>query len=213
MAKPEKAKSGERWQLRADYIETCNCDFGCPCNFSGYPTGGFCEAFDTYHIREGRFGRTRLDGLDVVWALSWPNAIHKGNGTMRLYISEEATPEQRDALVRIFTGKAGGNGPFTVFAATMSTIEEPVFTKIEMHVDGRRTHYRIPGVVEVALAPHTNPVSGEVQDVRLTLPKGFIFRTGQGAKSLVMKLLGMGRLSFDHSGKNAWYARVEYAGP
>ena len=46
-----------RWQLKVDYVEACNCDFGCPCNFSGFPTGGFCEALVGYHIREGRFGR------------------------------------------------------------------------------------------------------------------------------------------------------------
>ena len=20
------------WHLKADYVETCNCDYGCPCN-------------------------------------------------------------------------------------------------------------------------------------------------------------------------------------
>ena len=28
-----------RWELKVDYVETCNCDYGCPCNFSGFPTG------------------------------------------------------------------------------------------------------------------------------------------------------------------------------
>jgi len=204
---------GERWQLRVDYVETCNCDFGCPCNFSGYPTGGFCDALVAYHVREGRLGRTRLDGLDVVYAVAWPGAIHQGGGRLRLYISDGANPAQRDALVRIFTGQAKGSGPFELFASTMAEIEEPVFTPIEMHIDGRRSSFRIPNACEVVLAPHTNPVSGELQDVRVNLPKGFIFTTAQAAKTLVMKLLGTGPLSFDHGGKNAFYARLEFAGP
>lgn len=212
-AKAATPAKSERWLLRADYIETCNCNFGCPCNFSGYPTDGFCEALVAFHIREGRSGRTRLDGLDVVCAYAWPTAIHRGNGTMRLYVSDAAKTDQRDALVRIFSGRAQGNGPFVVFAATMARIEDPVFTPIEMHVDGRRSHYRIPNVAEVALAPHTNPVSGEVQDIRVNLPKGFIFRTAQAARTLAMKLLGAGPLSFDHSGRNAFFARVEFQGP
>jgi hypothetical protein len=22
------------WHFKADYVEACNCDFGCPCNFN-----------------------------------------------------------------------------------------------------------------------------------------------------------------------------------
>ena len=202
-----------RWQMRVDYVETCNCNFGCPCNFSGYPTDGFCEALVGYHVRQGRFGRTRLDGLDVVYAAAWPRAIHQGGGTMRLYVAEQATPEQRDALVQIFSGKAKGNGPFELFAGTMSTVEPPVFAPVEFKVDGRKSAFRVPGALDVTLAPHTNPVSGEVQDVRLNLPKGFIFRSAQAARTLVMRLFGAGTLSFDHSGQNAFFARLEFQGP
>jgi hypothetical protein len=202
-----------RWELQVDYIETCNCDFACPCNFSGYPTDGFCEALVAYHVKKGRFGKTRLDGLDVIYAAAWPKAIHQGGGTLRLYVSEGATPEQRDALVRIFSGRAKGNGPFELFGGTMATVEPTVFAPIEMTIDGRRSSFRVPGHIEVALAPHTNPVSGEVQDVRVNMPKGFIFRTAQAARTLVMKLLGTGTMSFDHSGQNAFFARLEFAGP
>jgi hypothetical protein len=56
------------WRIEADYIESCNCEFGCPCNFSGFPTGGRCEALVGYHIRSGNYGSLRLDGLDFVYA-------------------------------------------------------------------------------------------------------------------------------------------------
>ena len=218
MAKAARATQDQgekipRWELKADYVESCNCDFGCPCNFNGFPTDDYCEAAVGYHIREGRFGRTKLDGIDVVTVYAWPSAIHRGGGTWRLYVADTASPEQRDAVVRIFSGRAGGSGPFAVFAGTVARGEDPVFTPIEMHIEGRRSRFRIPNVCEIALAPHTNPVSGEVQDVRLHLPKGFIFRTAQAARSLVMKVLGAGTLSFDHSGKNAFFARVEFQGP
>jgi hypothetical protein len=149
----------------------------------------------------------------VIASYAWPKAIHQGGGTMRLYLSEAASPEQRDALVRIFSGRAQGSGPFAVFAGTLATVEDPVFTTIEMQVDGKRSRFRIPDVCEVALAPHTDPVSGQVQDVRVHLPKGFIWRTALAARTLVMKMFGPGPLSFDHSGQNAFFARLEFAGP
>jgi hypothetical protein len=213
--KPDGAEERiPRWEVQLDYVETCNCDYACPCNFSGYPTGGFCEALVAYHVRKGRFGKTRLDGLDVIYAAAWPNAIHQGGGTLRLYITERASAEQRDALVRIFSGKAKGNGPFELFGGTMATIEAPVFAPLELTIAGRKSSFRVPGHLEVALAPFTNPVTGEVQDIRVSMPKGFIFRSAKAARTLVMKLFGTGALSFDHSGQNAFFAtRLEFAGP
>jgi len=213
---PTKAKPVEnipRWQVHVDYVESCNCAFACPCNFTGYPTDGYCEALVGYHIRNGRFGRTKLDGLDVIYAAAWPRAIHQGGGRLRLYISEHATAEQRDALIRIFAGRAKGSGPFELFAGTMATIEDPVFTTIDFKPDGRRSQFRIANVCDVTLEPFTNPVTGELQDVRVNMPKGFIFKSAQAARTLVMKLFGSGSLSFDHSGQNAFYARLEFAGP
>jgi hypothetical protein len=95
----------------------------------------------------------------------------------------------------------------------MADIQEPVFAPIDFTVDGRRSSFRVPSVCEAALAPFTNPVSGDVQDVRLSLPKGFIFRSAQAARTLVMRILGTGALSFDHAGQNAFYARLDFAGP
>lgn len=115
--------------------------------------------------------------------------------------------------MKIFSGRAEGNGAFALFAGTMARIEEPAFVPIEMSVDGRRSAFRIPSICEVALTPHTDPGSGAVEDVRVHLPKGFIWRTAQAARTFVMKLLGPGPLSFDHSGKNAFYARLEIQGP
>jgi hypothetical protein len=215
-AAPKAASTGdkiERWKLLTDYVESCNCNFGCPCNFSGYPTDGYCEAIVGYHIRDGNYGRTKLGGLDVVYVAAWPKSIHQGQGTLRLYVSEAATPPQRDAILRIFSGKAKGNGAFELFAGTMATIEEPVYAPIEFTVDGRRSGFRVPGALEVAMAPFVNPVSGEEQDVRVNLPKGFIWKSVKAAKTAVMRILGTGPLSFDHSGQNAFYARLEFAGP
>jgi hypothetical protein len=61
--------------MKADY-ETCNCDYGCPCNFSGFPTYGNCRTLVLFHIRSGSYGDTKLDGLDFIVAESWPKAIH-----------------------------------------------------------------------------------------------------------------------------------------
>ena len=107
------------WSIECDYMESCNCDFGCTCNFSGIPTGGRCEALVGYHVRKGNFGNVSLDGLDFIYAASWPRAIHQGDGTIRVYITDRATQPQRQAIAEIAYGRAAGSGAFAVFATTM----------------------------------------------------------------------------------------------
>ncbi len=202
------------WRLQVDYIETCNCIYGCPCNFAGYPTDGFCEALVGYHINSGKFGPARLDGLDVIYAAAWPKAIHQGGGSLRLYISEQASSDQRDGLVQIFSGRAQGNGPFELFGSTMVDHQEPVFCKIEMSIDGRRSAFHVPGVLDVEVEPFVDPVSGEQQDVEVHLPNGFIWKSVQAAKTRAMRLFGTGPLSFDHTGQNAFFtSNLEFSGP
>ena len=200
------------WRLEADYIETCNCDFGCPCNFNGIPTGGRCEAIVGYHVRSGSFGGVMLDGLDFVLASSWPGAIHEGNGTARVYITDRATPEQRAALTEIVYGRAGGNGPFAIFAATFSRAFEPEFVPIEMRVDGKRSRFSVPGVLEAQVTPHVDPVSGKEADVQMVLPQGFIWKRADAVKSAAMRIASPA-LSYSYPGKNGFVSFVSYEGP
>ncbi len=200
------------WSLTADYVETCNCDFGCPCNFNGFPTYGSCEALDLFSIRKGRYGEVALDGLDVILAAAWPRAIHEGNGTAQLYVDERANPKQRDAILQIFGGQAGGGGPFAIFAPTLKYVLEPQFVKIEKKVDGRKSWFRVPGALEAALTPFVDPVQGKEHDVRMELPNGFIWKWAEVCKTVIMNILTP-HLNFNHAGKNAFYSVVEYSGP
>ncbi|MGH7985149.1 MAG: DUF1326 domain-containing protein [Candidatus Binataceae bacterium] len=200
------------WRLEADYIESCNCDFGCPCNFNGFPTGGFCQALVGMHIRSGHYADARLDGLKFVFAGSWPGAIHEGNGSMAVYIDESASPAQREALSAIVYGKAGGSGPFALFASIITDAWEPQFVPITMKVAGCNSGFSIPGILDVRLAPHLDPVSGKEQEIELRLPNGFIWKWAKAVKTAVMKMMTP-TLSFDHTGRNAFYSVVEYAGP
>jgi hypothetical protein len=201
-----------QWKIDADYIESCNCDFGCPCNFSGIPTGGKCEALVGYHIRGGSYGDVRLGGLDFVYAASWPRAIHEGGGTLRVYIDERASAEQRTALTEITYGRAGGTGCFSIFSSTIRYALDPQFVPLQIHIEGSRSNFTVPGVLEVQLAPHIDPVSGNENDVRVSLPNGFIWQLASAVKTAVMKIVTP-NLNFDHGGRNAFWTTVQFHGP
>jgi len=200
------------WRIQADYMESCNCEFGCPCNFGGFPSDGHCEALVGYHVRSGHYGEVKLHDLDFVMAAAWPKAVHEGNGTVRIFITDRALPEQRRALADIAYGRAGGSGCFKIFAATFRYVLDPQFVPIEMRVDGARSRFSVPGVLDVALSPHLDPVSGEEHDVELHLPKGFIWQTARAVKTAVMRILSP-NLNFDHAGRSAFHTVVDHQGP
>jgi len=201
-----------KWNIKADYVEACNCDYGCPCNFNGFPTYGFCRALVLYHITSGIYGSIKLDGIDVIYAGSWPKAIHEGNGTMQLFISKKATEDQRRAIVDIFTGKAKGEGPFALFADTIKYLLDPQFVDVAVKIEGKKSSFSVPGVIDVQIESFKNPVTGEEQDTKIQLPKGFIWKVADAAKSKIMHILTP-NLNFDDSGKNAFYSVIEYSGP
>ena len=165
-----------------------------------------------YHIRSGSYGNTKLDGLDFISALSWPKAIHEGNGTFLSLITNKANEEQRQALIQIVSGQAKGDGPFEVVAGTFSRVLEPQFVDITAKIDGKRSSFSVPGVVNVEVESFLNQVTGEEQDTKIQLPNGFVWKLAEGAKSKTMHITTP-NLNFDHTGKNAFYSLVEYKGP
>jgi hypothetical protein len=200
------------WSFKADYVETCNCDYGCPCNFNGFPSNGFCRALVLFHIRSGRYGSVNLDEINVICAFSWPKAIHEGNGTAQLFVTKDSDEEQRSAIISIFSGQAKGEGPFALFATTIKFFLEPQYVDLIVNIDGKRSSFSVPGIIDVKSESFVNPVTGEEQDTRIQLPKGFIWKLAEAAKTKVMRIT-TSHLNFDHSGKNALYSVIEYKGP
>ena len=54
------------WELSGQYMESCNCDYLCPCiytNPQAEATHEHCYALMVYRIDRGRHGAVSLDGL------------------------------------------------------------------------------------------------------------------------------------------------------
>ncbi len=165
------------WRIKGTELANCNCAYGCPCQFNALPTHRDCRAAVAFEIEEGRFGAVRLDGLRSALLLSWPGAVHEGNGTMQVIIDERADAAQRDALFKIMTGAETDDMAtmWWVYSAMCPNKLEPLFRPIEYEVDidARRGHFRVPGIVETVGEPIRNPVTGAEHRVRIDLMGGF----------------------------------------
>jgi hypothetical protein len=132
---------------------------------------------------------------------------------MHLYITKNAIEDNvRHALIDIFSGNAKGEGPFALFAQTIKYILEPHFVDINVKIDGKKSSFSVPNIMDVQVESFVNPVTGEEQDTRIQLPKGLIWKLAEAAKTKLMRITTP-TLNFDDSGKNAFYSVVEFKGP
>jgi len=165
------------WVIKGREFANCNCAYGCPCQFNALPTHGDCKAVVGFDIAEGRHGKTRLDGLRAVAVLSWPGPIHEGKGEAFIVIDQRASPDQREALLRILSGQDTEPGAtvWQVFSATLEKVHEPAFAAIdfELNVDARTARLVVPGIIEMRGEPIRNPVTGAEHRARIDLPNGF----------------------------------------
>jgi len=175
------------WSTKGTILITCNCNWGCPCQFNAPPSHGDCRAAVAGRIHEGHFGDVRLDGLAWVGLLAWPGPIHEGDGEALMIVDERADERQREALLKILSGEETEPGAtvFNVFAQTFTKVHDPLFAPIEFEADvaGRTGGFRVPGVVEAKGEPLRNPVTGDLHRARIVLPEGFEYREAEIASS------------------------------
>lgn len=169
--------SSPQWQMETEHILSCNCDYGCPCNFNSLPTYGNCEALIAYHIRKGNFGDTKLDGVTFAWGLWWPKAIHMGDGIGKLYVDKKASADQVKAIEEITSGKHGG-GVFTIFPSTFKTTLPTEITNIDFHYDSYDAWLTVEGAGEVRSEHIVNAKTGEPWEGEILVPGGIGFKRG-----------------------------------
>ena len=197
------------YKVKGVFLESCNCDSGCNCNFGGFPDHGSCEGLVGIHIDEGNIGDIDLSGMKLVLAVKWPKAIHEGDGAAAIYIDESASEEQVGGIATILPGQAGGM-PWEVLATTLSSLDGPHMKSIKMDVNGRNSGFSSDGICEVKFTPLLNPVTGDENEVHIVFPGGgMIWDDGDNAKTSVMNV-DTGAIKFDHSGQSAIFAPVEW---
>ena len=198
-----------KWFLEADYLQACNCDFGCPCEFEAPPTMGFCEGAGVWRINRGSFGDLGLEGLAFGYAAHWPKAIHHGNGTAVVYIDERATRAQRDALTQIATAQHGGM-PFEIIVTTITNLLPLQFVPIQFNLDGRSSSVTVGGIVKIGLTPIKNPVTGSTESVRVEHQTGFIFKSAEAVEGAICDV-NLEGLKFSWPHKAGFVANIRYS--
>ena len=98
------------WNIKGSYIETCSCEFFCPCNFSMANGADYdrCRVALVFVIREGEVDGTDVSGLTVAAIADTPKVMTDGNWRLGMFIDEQASDEQAEKLGGVFSGQLGG---------------------------------------------------------------------------------------------------------
>jgi hypothetical protein len=114
------------WRISGTYLEFCNCDPGCGCNFRGVPSSpeGNCEAVISHVIEEGSF-----DGVDLAGAkVSWIWRGKEGYGLYEIFNStlDETTAVERATVEITVDGKRSRVAIDGVTENQMTPLTNPV---------------------------------------------------------------------------------------
>jgi hypothetical protein len=176
------------WSLKGKYVETCSCDLICPCNAS-FALGAvydYCRVVLAFDITEGVIEGTDVAGLKVAAIAETPKVMTEGNWKMGVFIDANASEEQADKLVAVFSGQKGG--PLAGLVPLIGEMLGVEKAPIEIEHDGLRHSVRIGDAVDFEIEDIV-PFGIETgEPVRLTgmfHPVGSTFNIAEAKRSKI----------------------------
>ena len=190
------------WIIKGMEYGNCNCAYGCPCQFNALPTYGNCQYVLFARIDEGNYDGTNLDGISFAMFGEFPGAVHEGNGTQQLVISDKADDKQQEAIRLIVYNEYTDEliTHYAIYNAMCTTSHDPIIAPIELEMDmeARTARGRIPGWVISDAEPIRNPITGEEHRATIGLPNGFEYTIAEMG-SASSKIEGHIPLEFQNS--------------
>lgn len=201
------------WHIEAECFGTCNCDHWCPCQFEGDPTHYSCEGAEAVRVTRGHFGDVDLAGVVCATLFTFPEPVYKGGGTMQIIVDENATPEQADAMERIFCGEetVEASNIWWVYHAMSDTVLDTLIRPISFEVDieARRGLIEIPGLLKVTGEPIRNPHDGGEHRVQIKVPDGIEFEVADIGNS---HTLATGDIEMDLKNTFGQFNTIDFTG-
>jgi hypothetical protein len=188
------------WNIKGTYIETCSCDFFCPCNFNLLHGADYdwCRVTLVFNITEGDVEGTDVGGLVVAVVADTPKVMTDGNWRVGVFIDAKASDPQADKLQGVFTGQLGGP-----MAALEPLIGEHVGVErapIEVREDGLRHSVRIGDAVDFEIedvVPFGVETGEPVRVVGMFHPAGSEFRVAKATRT------NINAFGIEYEGKSA----------
>jgi len=151
------------WQLKGIYNEACASEGHCPYYFGRDKEGG-CRYFMVFRITQGIVNDVDLAGITTVYIGDLPHAtfaevLEKGSEGA-IYISDTATPEQREILDVLAVNALG--------AALMKKVLGTEYVKIDVEKAEDTVHVKMPsGEMKMQLTRSNDGQAVRLENVTL----------------------------------------------
>ncbi|HEY1327225.1 MAG TPA: DUF1326 domain-containing protein [Casimicrobiaceae bacterium] len=167
------------YHLEGKLLEVCDCRTLCPCWIGEDPDNGTCKGFLCYQFERGTIEGIDVSGRALAMMADIPGNILNGNMRAAVYLDDQTTTRQQDALVSAFTGKCGG--PLAELAKLIGEVVSVERVPIEFDVHEGKGRLRIGSVGYAELEPYRNAAG------RITTLRDTVISTVPGAPVFVGK--------------------------
>jgi hypothetical protein len=167
------------YQVEGRLLEVCTCGVLCPCWVGEDPDGGTCDSSLAWRIDKGTIEGIDVSGLTLGLSVHIPGNILAGNWKAAVFVDENASAEQEQAMLKLFTGQLGG--AIADLAALITDVVSVERAQITFDVDEGQGTLKIGNDVEAVLAPFTGATG------QATALHDSVFTTIPGAPAFVGK--------------------------
>ena len=167
------------YQLEGRLLEVCTCNILCPCWVGEDPDGGTCDGLFAWHFDKGSVNGTEVAGRTFGWVGHIPGNILAGNWRIVVFVDDEATDEQLQVLLDVWTGKLGG--PIADLAQLVGEVVAVERVPIVFTVEGVKGTVKFGDSASAELEPYKG-ATGESTTLHDT-----IFTTIPGSPAYVGK--------------------------
>jgi hypothetical protein len=167
------------YQLEGRLLEVCTCNVLCPCWVGEDPDNGTCDGTLAWRIDKGKVNDTDVSGRTLCILGHIPGNILQGNWSVRVYVDDQATPAQKDALLAVWTGKLGG--PVADLAKLVGEVVAVEQVPITFEVKGVTGILKVGTAIDAGLTPFKGATGKE------TAIHDTIFTTIPGSPAFVGK--------------------------
>jgi hypothetical protein len=193
------------WNLEGTYLETCSCEFFCPCNASLAHGADYdrCRVTLVFNITAGEVEGTDIGGLKVAAIADTPKVMTDGNWRLGMFIDDQATDEQAEKLAGVFSGRLGG--PMEALGPLVGENLGVERAPIDVRDDGLRHSVRIGDAVDFEIedvVPFGVETGEPVRIVGMFHPPGSEFTISEAKRSKIdafgIQFEGKSALSSSH---------------
>jgi hypothetical protein len=167
------------YHLEGKLLEVCDCNILCPCWVGENADNGTCDAVVAYHIDKGTVDGTDVSGLNIALLGHIPGNILQGNWTVGLVVDDKASPQQKEALLNVWSGKLGG--PVADLCKLVGEVVTVQDAPVSFAVNEGRGTLKIGDLVDAEMNPYRGPTGS------VTTLNESIFSTIPGSPAYVSK--------------------------